>query len=88
MSCNPHAPAGLARLDHNCSTLYCRYSFRANFSFPLAKPERDTALVLLRHKSRAWHGGLNARAQHGHRARRRATATVSLRRRVAIELGT
>ena len=36
-------------------------------------------LILLRHKSCAGRDELNARAQHGHRERRRATATLILR---------
>ena len=42
-------------------------------------------LVLLRHKF--FRDGSIARAQHGHRDRRRTMAAVSLRRRVAIEFG-
>src|SRR3954463_10978312 len=46
------------------------------------------ALVLLRHE-RGWCGGLRKWvAQHGHRSRLWARATVSLRRMVAIEVGT
>src|SRR3982750_795067 len=46
------------------------------------------ALVLLRHE-REWCGGLRkCVAQHGHRSRFWARATVSLRRMVAIEFGT
>src|SRR5215204_5209638 len=45
-------------------------------------------LVLLRHE-RVWCGGLRKWvAQHGHRSRLWARATVSLRRMVAIEFGT
>src|SRR4051812_4815664 len=45
-------------------------------------------LLLLRHE-RVWCGGLRKWvAQHGHRSRLRARATVSLRRTVAIEFST
>src|SRR6185369_1891552 len=45
-------------------------------------------VVLLRHE-RGWCGGLRKWvAQHGHRSRLWARATVSLRRMVAIEFGT
>src|SRR4051812_46302372 len=45
-------------------------------------------LILLRHE-REWCGGLRKWvAQHGHRSRLWARATVSLRRMVAIEFGT
>src|SRR3954469_22294337 len=48
----------------------------------------DRPLVLLRHE-REWCGGLRKWvAQHGHRSRLWARATVSLRRMVAIEFGT
>src|SRR5215210_3900762 len=48
----------------------------------------DGPLVLLRHE-RVWCGGLRKWvAQHGHRSRLWARATVSLRRMVAIEFGT
>src|SRR4051812_17161272 len=49
---------------------------------------RQQALVLLRHE-RVWCGGLRKWvAQHGHRSRLWARATVSLRRMVALEFGT
>ena len=49
---------------------------------------RVTILVLLRHEW-VWCGGLRKWvAQHGHRSRLWARATVSLRRMVAIEFGT
>ena len=44
-------------------------------------------LVLLCHKLYTMRTCLNGRAQHGHLGRRRATATLSFRRMVAIELG-
>ena len=43
------------------------------------------ALVLLRHKFHC--DGLIDRVQHGHRDKRLTMATVSLRRRVAMEFG-
>ena len=46
-----------------------------------------TLLVLLCHKLYTMRTCLNGRAQHGHLGRRRATATLSFRRMVAIELG-
>src|SRR5688500_2788304 len=47
----------------------------------------DKPLVLLRHE-REWCGGLGKWvAQHGHRSRLWARATVSLRRMVAMEFG-
>src|SRR6185369_16442256 len=49
---------------------------------------RLKVIVLLRHE-RGWCGGLRKWvAQHGHRSRLWARATVSLRRMVAIEFGT
>src|SRR3954468_22524016 len=54
----------------------------------LQAQETPKAIVLLRHE-REWCGGLRKWvAQHGHRSRLRARATVSLRRMVAIEFGT
>src|SRR3954466_8478665 len=55
---------------------------------PLGHLHVLSPLLLLRHE-REWCGGLRKWvAQHGHRSRLRARATVSLRRMVAIEFGT
>src|SRR5215216_3453080 len=54
----------------------------------IPEPAANDPLVLLRHEL-VWCGGLwKWVAQHGHRSRLRARATVSLRCMVAIEFGT